>query len=189
MCSFMLNHNNHCRGAGHSDILILICFHKKLKFAFALTTSLNFWDACHQGLNRLPRATFCCLLPYAVYLQRIEIRAQKVQRREGYSQSWTLSNKPQSVFPFALMPESCWPARWSDKTDTCFSRCEGLNSPVGRFSSLWVIVELFQVLAARRALGRARWLRGSSATSLESRCNRERTETAATGPLETSAMT
>lgn len=61
----------------------LICFHKKLKFAFALTTSLTFWDSCHEELSRLPQATFCCLLPYAVYSQNIEIRAQKVQFPQG----------------------------------------------------------------------------------------------------------
>lgn len=65
--------------------------------------------------------------------------------------------------------------------DTCFSRCEGLNSPVGRHSSLWVIVVLFQVLTA------ALWVGPGGSRALQKLCWKagatKRIQTTATGPL------
>lgn len=96
-----------------------------------------------------------------------------------------LSNKPWSVFLFALMPKSSWPER-CDLTDRhCFSTCDGLNFPVGRYFSLWVIVKLFQVLAVALWIG-PDGFRGSSTFLVQNRCNlegRRIKKTTATVPL------
>lgn len=57
---FLLNHNNHCKGTGQTDITILM-FSQKAHICICFDNPHEFWDACHQGLNRLPQATFCCL--------------------------------------------------------------------------------------------------------------------------------
>lgn len=75
--------------------------------------------------------------------ERWRLEPKKCNSLKGYSQSWTLSNKLQCVLWFALMLKSFWTERWD-----CFSCYKRLNSPVGRFSSLWVIIKLFQVLAS-----------------------------------------
>lgn len=93
---------------------------------------------------------------------RKRLEYKKCKGLKGNSQS--LSNKPQSVFSSALMPKSCWPRR-CDLTNRHL-----LNSPVGRFSSLWVILQIFQVLAAglsvrpggSRALQQPHWKAGAT---------------------------
>lgn len=76
------------------------------------------------------------------------------------------------------------------QTDTCFAGCEGLNSPVGRLSSLWVTVKLFQVLH-RQLFGSGQVAPGLFNLA-EKQVQAGRIQTAATGPLilyKTSAMT
>lgn len=69
--------------------------------------------------------------------------------------------------------------------DACFSRRTTLNSPVGR---LLCVSHHQAIPGAHRhrshlALDWARWLRGSSTSSLKSRCMKEETKPTATGSL------
>lgn len=98
-----------------------------------------FWDACHGGLNRRPRATFCCLLPYAVDLRadRDERRIKQAHRLRGCTVN-SFQTHPGVCFYLPLMPpKNYWP-EWCELF--LAAPREVLDSP-----QLWIIGELFQV--------------------------------------------